>query len=38
MPHHNGAHSILYSDAAAAPRATLAKVLGTRSVDVGRAG
>lgn len=31
----NGAHAILYSDAAAATRATLAKVLGTRTVDAG---
>jgi catechol 2,3-dioxygenase-like lactoylglutathione lyase family enzyme len=31
----NGAHAILYSDDAAATRATLAKVLGTRTVDAG---
>ena len=31
----NGAHAILYSDDADATRATLAKVLGTRSVDAG---
>ena len=31
----NGAHAILYSDDAEATRATLAKVLGTRSVDAG---
>jgi hypothetical protein len=31
----NGAHAILYSDDADATRAALAKVLGTRSVDVG---
>ena len=31
----NGAHAILYSDNADATRATLAKVLGTRSVDAG---
>jgi hypothetical protein len=31
----NGAHAILYSDDAAATRAALAKVLGTRSVDAG---
>jgi hypothetical protein len=31
----NGAHAILYSNDAAATRATLAKVLGTRSVDAG---
>jgi uncharacterized glyoxalase superfamily protein PhnB len=31
----NGAHAILYSDDAAATRATLAKVLGTRAVDAG---
>jgi catechol 2,3-dioxygenase-like lactoylglutathione lyase family enzyme len=31
----NGAHTILYSDDADATRATLAKVLGTRSVDTG---
>jgi hypothetical protein len=31
----NGAHAILYSDNAEATRATLAKVLGTRSVDAG---
>jgi hypothetical protein len=34
----NGAHAILYSDDADATRATLAKVLGTRSVDAGAAG
>jgi len=34
----NGAHAILYSNDADATRATLAKVLGTRSVDAtGRA-
>jgi hypothetical protein len=31
----NGAHAILYSDDADATRATLAKALGTRSVDAG---
>jgi hypothetical protein len=31
----NGAHAILYSHDADATRATLAKVLGTRSVDAG---
>jgi hypothetical protein len=31
----NGAHAILYSDDADATRATLATVLGTRSVDAG---
>jgi hypothetical protein len=31
----NGAHAILYSDDAEATRATLAKVLATRSVDAG---
>jgi hypothetical protein len=31
----NGAHAILYSDDADATRATLGKVLGTRSVDAG---
>jgi hypothetical protein len=31
----NGAHAILYSDDADATRATLAKVLGTRTVDAG---
>ena len=31
----NGAHAILYSDDADAPRAALARVLGTRSVDAG---
>jgi hypothetical protein len=31
----NGAHTILYSDDADATRATLAKVLATRSVDAG---
>jgi hypothetical protein len=31
----NGAHAILYSDDADATRATLAKVLGIRSVDAG---
>jgi hypothetical protein len=31
----NGAHAILYSHDADATRATLAKVLGTRTVDVG---
>jgi hypothetical protein len=31
----NGAHAILYSDDADATRATLAKVLATRSVDAG---
>ena len=31
----NGTHAILDSDAAAATRAALAKVLGTRSVDAG---
>jgi catechol 2,3-dioxygenase-like lactoylglutathione lyase family enzyme len=31
----NGAHAILYSDDADANRATLVKVLGTRSVDAG---
>jgi hypothetical protein len=31
----NGAHAVLYSDDADATRATLAKVLGTRSVDAG---
>ena len=31
----NGAHAIPYSDAADATRATLAKILGTRSVDAG---
>src|SRR4030095_16062529 len=31
----NGAHAILYSDAAGATRAALARVLGTRSVDAG---
>jgi hypothetical protein len=31
----NGAHVILYSDDAHATRATLGKVLGTRSVDGG---
>jgi hypothetical protein len=31
----NGAHAILYSDDADATRATLAKILGTRSVDAG---
>ena len=31
----NGAHAILYSDDAAATRAALAKVLGTRWVDAG---
>ena len=31
----NGAHTILYSQDAEATRATLAKVLGTRSVDAG---
>jgi hypothetical protein len=32
----NGAHAILYSDDAEATRAALAKVLGTRSVEVTR--
>jgi hypothetical protein len=31
----NGAHAILYSNDADATRATLAKVLGTRTVDAG---
>jgi hypothetical protein len=31
----NGAHAILYSDDADATRATLAKILGTRTVDAG---
>jgi hypothetical protein len=31
----NGAHAILYSDDADATRATLAKVLGARSLDAG---
>jgi hypothetical protein len=31
----NGAHAILYGNDADATRATLAKVLGTRSVDAG---
>jgi hypothetical protein len=31
----NGAHAILYSDDADATRATLVKVLGTRTVDAG---
>ena len=31
----NGTHGILHSDDADATRATLAKVLGTRSVDAG---
>jgi hypothetical protein len=31
----NGAHAILYSDDADATRATLAKVLGARTVDTG---
>jgi hypothetical protein len=31
----NGAHAVLYSDVADATRASLAKVLGTRSVDAG---
>jgi hypothetical protein len=31
----DGAHAILYSDDADATRATLAKILGTRSVDAG---
>src|SRR6266508_4411582 len=31
----NGVHAILYSHDAGATRATLAKVLGTRSVDAG---
>jgi hypothetical protein len=31
----NGAHAILYSDDADATRATLARLLGTRSVDAG---
>jgi len=31
----NGAHAILYSDDADATRATLAKILKTRSVDAG---
>jgi hypothetical protein len=31
----NGAHAILYSNDTDASRATLAKVLGTRSVDAG---
>jgi hypothetical protein len=31
----NGAHAIRYSDDADATRATLVKILGTRSVDVG---
>jgi hypothetical protein len=31
----NGAHAILYSDDAEATRDTLAKVLGTRTVDAG---
>jgi hypothetical protein len=31
----NGAHAILYSDDADATRTTLAKVLGTRTVDAG---
>jgi hypothetical protein len=34
----NGAHAILYSHDADATRATLAKVLGTRSVDAAAAG
>src|SRR5918996_1849609 len=35
LPLINGAHAILYSDDAAATRATLAKVLGIRSIDAG---